>query len=328
MEVPGPTVSQTLQSPEECFGLFFDDNLLEYITTQTNRFAEKMLQSRQAKMTSLYRNWKPVRKEEIMGMLSIVLNMGVIQLFNLKNYWSTVDTTNFPFFRSVFSRDKFFQIFGTLYVGNPESTTKKEKIQPLLDRLMHSFAAAFIPHKQISVDEAVISFKGRVAFKQYLKGKPTPWGIKAYVLADSITGYLHQLCIYYGKETQLIERPDLGQTTRVMCTLVEPFKDKGYDLYVDRFYTSPVLADELTKIGMTVTGTVQANRKCPPEELKGLKKAARGSVQAFRSDDGKGSMLTLSWKDKRQIIMLSTKHGNGMQEVTSRYITNNMHTLT
>ena len=194
-----------------------------------------------------------------MGFLAVILNMGIIQLPDLKDYWSTHYSTNLPFFRSVFSRDRFFQIFRALYVGDPDSTTKKGKIQPLLDRLCASFEAAHTPDRHIAIDESVISFKGRVSFRQYLKGKPHPWGIKAYVLSESKSGYLQRVCVYYGRETELIEREDLGQTPRVVLTLVEPLHNKGYDLYIDRYYTSPTLATELSKVGITVTGTVQTN---------------------------------------------------------------------
>ena len=61
------------------------------------------------------------------------------------------------------------------------------------------------PDRQIAVDESVISLKGRVSFHQYLKGKPNPWGLKAYVLSDSKTGYMHNLCLFYGKDTNLID---------------------------------------------------------------------------------------------------------------------------
>ena len=140
--------------------LFFDDSLLSYLIEQTNTYAQKKISAMHVRDCSLYRNWRPVTKEEMMGFLSVFLNMGIIQLTNLKDYCSMDDTTNMPFFWSVFSRDRFFQIFGSLYVGNPESTTKSGKIQPLLDCLGSSFQAAFVPHKQIAVDESVISFKG------------------------------------------------------------------------------------------------------------------------------------------------------------------------
>jgi hypothetical protein len=94
-----------------------------------------------------------------------------------------------------------------------------------------------------------------VSFRQYLKGKPNPWGMKAFVLADSKTG----VCIYYGKETQLIDSP-LPHTVKVVLTLVEPFHDHGYNLYRDRVYSSPLLAMELSKVGITVTGTGQQER--------------------------------------------------------------------
>ena len=66
---------------------------------------------------------------------------------------------------------------------------------------------------------SVINYKGRVSFRQYPKGKPHLWGIKAFVLSDSKTGYLQRVCVYYGKETQLVEN-DLPHTARVVQTLI------------------------------------------------------------------------------------------------------------
>ena len=92
-----------------------------------------------------------------------------------------------------------------------------------------SFEAAFTPGQQIPIDESIITFKGQVSFRQYLKGKSNPWGIKAYVLANSRTGYLNRLLIYYGKETQLLDSP-LPHTAKVVITLTAPFHNQGYDL--------------------------------------------------------------------------------------------------
>ena len=230
--------------------------MLWYLVEKTNAYAEKKLSTMTLTPRSLYRNWKPVTVEEMKGFIGIILNMGIVQLTNLKDYWSTDDTTNFPFFRSVFSQDRFFQIFGMLHVGDPDSTTKRDKIQSFLDRLCSVFKNAYTPSQEIAVDESVVSFKGRVSFHQYLKGKPHPSGIKAFVLSDSKTGYLQRVCVYYGKETQLVDNDHPHtHTVRVVETLVEPFHNKGYDLYVDRFYNSPLLATELKKVSITITGT-------------------------------------------------------------------------
>ena len=246
------------------------------------------------------------------GFIAVVLNMGIIQLNDLKDYWSTDDSTNLPFFRSVFSRDRFFQIFGALHVGDLEGTTKQGKIHPFLDMICPSFVAAFTPGQQIATDESVITFKGRVSFHQYLKGKPNPWGIKAFILADSKTGYLSCLQIYYSKETQLLDS-DLPHTAKVVMTLA-PFHHQGYDLYIDCFYSSPLLATELSKVGITVTGTVQANRRGMSKDITARRKDPRGTVCAARS----GDMLALSWVDKRKVLMLSTKYSVAVVQVRSR----------
>ena len=62
------------------------------------------------------------------------------------------------------------------------------------------------------------------------------------------------MLMHYGKETML-SRGDMPHMVRVVLTLVEGLDNQGYDLYVDRFYTSPLLATELEKVGITITGT-------------------------------------------------------------------------
>lgn len=194
------------------------------------------------------------------GFVAVILNMGIIQLQNLKDYWSTNITTNLPFFRSVFSRSRFFQILGTLHVGNIDGDLKRDKIEPLLDHLVPAFQASYTLSQHVAIDESVIAFKGRVSFRQYLKGKPTPWGIKAFVLADSVSGYLYKVAIYYGRSTELV-RLELPHTARVVLTLVDGLDDKGYDVYLDRFYNSPLIATELKKKGITVTG-ISSPKSC------------------------------------------------------------------
>ena len=161
----------------------------------------------------------------------------------------------------------------------------------------------------------MIAFRGRCGFRQYIRGKPQPWGIKAYVLSESRTGYMYNLIIYYGKETQLLTRPGQNHTTSVVLTLMDPLKDLGYDLYTDRFYTSPILAEELLSIGTTLTGTVMCNRKNMPAASKS-KKQRKGEVDTYR----KGALVVVQWTDKRTLTTLTTKHTNTIVSIPARYV--------
>ena len=82
-----------------------------------------------------------------------------------------------------------------LHVDEITCTRKKDEIQPFIDLLVPIIQENYTAHREVAVDESVTTFKGRVSFRQYLKDKPNPWGIKAYVLSDSTTGYRHSLRI-------------------------------------------------------------------------------------------------------------------------------------
>ncbi len=63
---------------------------------------------------------------------------------------------------------------------------------------------------------------------------------------------MHKVLVYYGWETLLL-RDDMPHTAAFVLTLAEGL-NPGHDLYIDRFYSSPILAAELDKLGLTVTG--------------------------------------------------------------------------
>ena len=95
-----------------------------------------------------------------------------------------------------------------------------------------SFKQPNTPGQHLAIDESIIAFKGRIGCLQYIKGKPHPWGIKAYVLADSASGYVYKVYIYYGREIELL-RPGLSHTVRVVLTFIQGLENKGFDFYID-----------------------------------------------------------------------------------------------
>ncbi|XP_072000375.1 vomeronasal type-2 receptor 26-like [Engystomops pustulosus] len=60
------------------------------------------------------------------------------------------------------------------------------KIRPVLTFLEEKFSAVYTPQREISVDESLMSFKGRVKFRQYLPNKRARYGIKLYKLYSRI----------------------------------------------------------------------------------------------------------------------------------------------
>ena len=73
------------------------------------------------------------------------------------------------------------------------------KLRPFIEPLFQRFQASYTLSKEICVDESIIGYKGRVNFIQYMPKKPTKWGMKGYILADSQTGYLYNWYLYAGE---------------------------------------------------------------------------------------------------------------------------------
>ena len=77
----------------------------------------------------------------------------------------------------------------------------------------------------------MIPFKGRISFLQYMKDKPTKWGIKVYVLADSTNGYVYRFQIYTGKQVNE-NSSSMGLCTRVVVDLMSGLEDQHFKVTI------------------------------------------------------------------------------------------------
>ena len=112
------------------------------------------------------------------------------------------------------------------------------KVRYFLSQLMESYQSSYRMERELSVDEMMIKYKGRLSFLQYMPKKPHKWGIKAWALAEAGSGYCWNLTVYTGKEESATEDA-LG--TRVVVDLVKSLAGKGHHIYFDNYYTSPTL---------------------------------------------------------------------------------------
>jgi hypothetical protein len=90
----------------------------------------------------------------------------------------------------------------------------------------------------------------------------------------------------------------------VVMKLMEGLLGYGRTLYTDNWYTGVVLAKKLLQQKTDLIGTVRKNRRGLPKMVTGLK-IKRGSLVARQNQDG---ILVLKWKDRRDVLMLSTLH--------------------
>ena len=223
-----------------------------------------------------------------------------------------------PGVSNIFSRDRYVQLKCYIHFCDPHMRVpdrhdpehdKLHKIRPIVSHLQNKFDAVYKCEKNISIDESMIPFKGRLKFKQRMPMKPVKYGIKLYEVCELRTGYCSQFSVYLGKqEGDDDNEGDLGKTGKVVADLTKAFQHKGYKLFIDNFYTSVPLLFYLSMNGIRACGTIRSNRKHFPklalsQEAKRLKLKRGEFVSASYRDQ-----LAILWKDRKEVYMLSTIH--------------------
>lgn len=310
-------------SPIDYFLLFFNDDLLEHICSESNLYGNK----RKNVSTSPHariKTWVNITLTDLKAFLGTVINMGIVGLPDIESYFSTKWESHIPFFSDVFSKNHFLNIFYNLHFNHLQqgqsNVPRGFLIEPVIKHVRYFSQLFYKPSSFVAVDESTISFKGHVSFRVYNPNKPTKFGLKVFVLSDCSNGYIYNFIPYFGKEA-LIPNSDLLKTTQIVSVLTESVvKRDAYDhtsglhVYTDRFYTSLELGKELLKMNCYLTGTVMTNRTGLPIGLKAKQRAMKkGDIFSYRQ----GNTLVLSWKDKRPVTMLSTKSTGSKEETTN-----------
>ncbi|XP_067934983.1 piggyBac transposable element-derived protein 4-like [Watersipora subatra] len=312
--------------PVQYFYQLFHEEAFEMIADHTNNYALQFLDGPiDFGKHSRYIKWQGTTTEEIKAYVGLQILMGVISKPKIEDYWALGDLDASPGFRSVMSRNRF-QLLNTFihFCDNEERIPRGQagydplyKISPLITLLNPLARQSYIPHCQLSVDETMRRFKGRIFFRQYMPNKPIRWGIKVWSLCECKTGYLLDYKVYTGKEHNPVDK-DKGLGYNVVVGLLEDdFLNCGHHVYMDNFYSSPHPFDALQQLNTGACGTVRVTRKHMPSSLKPANlKLKKGDDPVFMR---KGNLLACTWQDTARVNFLSNIDGAGRSEKEIRH---------
>lgn len=271
-------------SPFELLQLFLPQQLMEEFAQHTNAAAPH--------------DWRPTTSDELYAFLGAHIYMGIDRLPRTEMYWSA--TFSHSVITAHFSRDRFKQLLRFFSVVAPDPAAAGRDplpfIRSLAEKLNRSFAAHFSPTHSLTLDEAMVAWKGRSPIKQYIPLKPHRWGYKIYCLASE--DYLLHFEVYEGKEEQ---RSLEGATYDTVLRMTKDYQEQQLVLFTDSWFTSPTLLNALQQRGIRLCGSVRRNRKglpvIPPEQVKEL-----GQGQWIQRQQG--DMTLAVWKDQKALWLL------------------------
>ncbi|XP_065185884.1 piggyBac transposable element-derived protein 4-like [Sycon ciliatum] len=298
-------------TPYDFVKLFFTPELWDLLVVETNRYATQYLATRSQDLPrhSRLRKWTPVTVPEMKMFMSLYLLMGIIVKPEIDMYWSTNPMVHTPIYSSSMARDRWCAILSFFHFADNETADaddKLAKLRPLITLTVRLFETVYTPSKQISIDEELVAWRGRLQFRQYIPSKRARFGVKIFALCES-SGYMSSYIVYVGKDDATFSPElvnNLGKSGAVVARLMEPFVDKGYHLYVDNWYSSVDLARYLADKGTMVCGTIRSNRRGLPKRTVAYKGLKKGEF-VFRSWNG---IIFVKLSDTKVVHFLSTLH--------------------
>ena len=181
-------------------------------------------------------DWYDTTVPKMKAFVGVLLLMGIHQLPCIADYWSTHKYLGVASIAAVFPANRFNHLLASIHFNDNSAAKprghpgydKLYKVRPILESISQKCLSLYKPHRENSIDEAMVGFKGRSSLKQYVPSKPTKRGYKVWVRCDSRNGFTCCFQIYTGKVGNTSEK-NVG--ARVVMDVSNDILDKGFHLY-------------------------------------------------------------------------------------------------
>lgn len=303
VEAPHITESST---PLSVFLLYFAE-IISLLVVETNRYYHQYLDTLDYGPSPV----PDITEAEMFVFLAVTIQMGHCLREHLADYWSTAVHFYTPFYSSTMKQDRFWHILRFLHFTDNRSDTHNAdknfgrlwKMRNIFEIIDRTFSKFYNPTECLAVDKVVVLFKGTVVFKHCMPKKHRSFGMKVYKLCDS-NGYTYDLKVHLGKDEQSTAQRWTAAHA-IVTELTRKVEGRGHKLYVNSFFSSPALFDDLTKKGINCCGTVKPNRRGMPHDLKSKKMELKCGDMKVRT---RGDLTTILWRDRKDVHMLTNIH--------------------
>lgn len=311
---PGPAHEARLTvGAEETFRLFITDAIVQECVTWTNKRID-FVASKQKTQSATYAK---TESKEMLALLGVLIAAGQQQDNDLSvlEMWSHV--TGCPIYRAAMSKGRFEFLISCLRFDDPETRTERQEqdkfapIRKVWEEFIEKCTRYYVPRKNLTVDEQLLGFRGRCPFRMYIPNKPAKYGIKLVLICDASTKYMLGAKPYLGKGGTTLARDGISLGHYYTKELTRPYHGSHRNVTTDSWFTSvPLTADLLNNCGMTLVGTIRANKTEIPSEMKAKDTRIYGSSAFLFTTE----MMLVSYVSKtsqvlkKMILLLSSQH--------------------
>lgn len=288
----------------DCFETFFSDEIVDTVLKYTNQ----KISMRRESSTS----YGECNKAEMKAVFGLLFLAGLFRSGkqNLIDLWEN-DGTGIEIFRNTMTRQRFSFLVNNLRFDDASTRIARAAIDRLapvrnvFEIFVKNCQDAYTPFEHLTIDEELVAFRGRCAFRQYIPSKPAKYGLKIYALVDAKTFYTMHLEIYCGKQPDDSPYAMSNKPFHVVDRLVKCVSGTGRNITMDNFFMSYETTEHLLKNHkLTAVGTLRSNKTCLPLQFK-ARREEKSSVFGFQKDI---TIVTYIPKPRKYVHMMSSLH--------------------
>lgn len=125
------------------------DDILQIIDEETNKYATQWINNSACSSKSHQRAWKPITKAEINTFIDILLIMGIVQVSEIRLYWSQNDMYTNARIKNAMKRDRFLSILKYLYFSDNTTAITKYQLHKIRN-IVEAKWAVHSPWRKVS----------------------------------------------------------------------------------------------------------------------------------------------------------------------------------
>lgn len=131
-----------------------------------------------------------LHSEEFMAFIGVLLYAGVTKSSkeSVNSLWD--ERHGRTFFSIAMTKRRFKEILRYLRFDSKSDRAERRLrdkmccIREIFDDIIQRFNTVFTPSSEVTIDEQLLSFRGRCGFKMFIASKPGKYGLKIFLLVD------------------------------------------------------------------------------------------------------------------------------------------------
>lgn len=302
-------LAKNASTPFEAWNQLFDNDMLFHIVACTNKYIDKkkdkFSRERDAQQTSF---------EEIKAFIGVLYICGIMKSshLNTKDIWEK-DGTGIDVVMCTMSRSRFHFLMQAIRFDDITTRATRRQVDKIthvryiFERFVSNSQNAYTISEYATIDEKLEGFRGRCSFRQYIRNKPSKYGIKIFMLSDSRTYYTNNMEIYAGTQPDGVYQVS-NSAQDVVKRMVQPITGTNRNITIDNWFTSIPLALDLLKTHkLTLVGTLRRDKREVPSDFVTTKhKEVFSSRFGFHPE--KMTLVSYVPNKKKVVLCLSTMH--------------------